>query len=101
MDEQEKFPMDEEDDDLVELISEDGESIVMEHLATLEYGGNTYLAMTTPVDEDEDDVEEIEIVIMKIEQDENGEDIYTRPDEDEEEAVFEKLMEMLNEEDGE
>jgi len=101
MDEQEKFPMDEEDDDLVELISEDGESIVMEHLATLEHEGNTYLAMTTPMDEDEDDVEEIEIVIMKIEQDENGEDIYTRPDEDEEEAVFEKLMEMLNEEDGE
>ena len=101
MDNQENIPMNEEDDDLVELISEDGESIVMEHLATLEYDGKTFLALTTPMEEDDDEVEEIEIVIMKIEQDENGEDIYIRPDEDEEEAVFEKLMEILDEEDGE
>ena len=97
MDNQDNFPMNEEDDELVELISEDGESVVLEHMATLEYEGNTYLALTPP-SEEEDEEEEIEIIIMKIEQDENGEDIYTRPDEDEEEAVFEKLMEMLDEE---
>ncbi len=88
-----------EDDDLIELIDEDGNAAVFEHLATLEYEGESYLALADP----EDDQEELDVIIMKISQDEHGDDLYIQPEEAEEEAVFELFMEMLDEmeEDGE
>ena len=80
----------EQDDDLVELIGEDGEKTVFEHLATLEYKGESYLALCDP----EADDEELEVFILKIEQDENGEDVYTVPDDDVADAVFNHLVEL-------
>lgn len=79
-----------ENDELVELIDENGEKTVFEHLATLEYKGESYLALCDP-DADEDD---LEVFILKIEQDENGEDVYTVPDDDVADAVFEQLVQM-------
>ena len=79
-----------EDDDLVELIDENGESTVFEHLATLEYEGESYLALCDPESEEED----LEVFILKIEQDENGEDVYNVPDDDVADAVFAKLVEL-------
>ena len=83
-------PMDEED--LVELIDENGEKTLFEHLATLEYKGESYLALCDP----EADEEELEVFILKIDQDENGEDIYTVPDDETADAVFNHLMEMTD-----
>ena len=83
-------PMDEED--LVELIDESGEKTLFEHLATLEYKGESYLALCDP----EADEEELEVFILKIDQDENGEDIYTVPDDETADAVFNHLMEMTD-----
>ena len=80
----------EEDDDIVELIDENGEKTLFEHLATLEYKGESYLALCDP-DADEDD---LEVFILKIDQDENGEDIYTVPDDDVADAVFEQLVKL-------
>ena len=60
-----------EEDDLVELIDENGESTVFEHLATIEYEGESYLALCDP----ESDEEDLEVFILKIAQDENGEDV--------------------------
>ena len=80
----------EEEDDLVELVDENGETTVFEHLATLEYEGESYLALCDPESEEED----LEVFILKIEQDENGEDVYNVPDDDVADAVFAQLLRM-------
>ena len=90
-DEMNKTPdYEEEENDLVELIDENGETTVFEHLATLEYEGESYLALCDP----ESDEEDLEVFILKIEQDENGEDVYNVPDDDVADAVFARLVEM-------
>ena len=86
-----------EDDELVELIDENGEKNIFEHLATLEYKGESYLALCDP----EADEEDLEVFILKIEQDENGEDVYTVPDDDVADAVFDQLVKMTESLDGE
>ena len=78
------------EDELVELIDENGEKTLFEHLATLEYKGESYLALCDP-DADEED---LDVFILKIEQDENGEDVYTVPDDDVADAVFEQLVRL-------
>lgn len=80
------------EDDLVELIDENGEKSVFEHLATLEYKGESYLALCDP----EADEEDLEVFILKIDQDENGEDVYTVPDDDVADAVFEQLVKLTD-----
>lgn len=80
----------EEDDDIVELIDENGEKTLFEHLATLEYKGESYLALCDP----EADEDNLEVFILKIDQDENGEDVYTVPDDDVADAVFEQLVNL-------
>ncbi len=79
-----------EEDDLVELVDEEGNTTVYEHLATLEYEGESYLALCDP----ESDEEDLEVFILKIEQDENGEDVYNVPDDDVADAVFAKLVQL-------
>ena len=79
-----------EEDDYVELIDENGESTVFEHLATLEYEGESYLALSDPESQEED----VEVFILKIEQDDDGNDVYTVPDDDVADAVFARLVEM-------
>ena len=86
-----------EEDDLVELIDENGESTVFEHLATIEYEGESYIALCDPEAEDDD----IEVFILKIDQDEDGNDVYNVPDDDVADAVFEKLVQMSEELDQE
>ncbi len=81
-----------EEDNLVELIDENGESTVFEHLATLEYEGESYLALCDPESKEED----LEVFILKIDRDENGEDVYNVPDDDVADAVFAKLMELTD-----
>ena len=81
-----------EEDNLVELIDENGESTVFEHLATLEYEGESYLALCDPESEED----ELEVFILKIEQDEKGEDVYNVPDDDVADAVFAKLVELTD-----
>ncbi len=86
----------EEQDELIELIDEDGNPTLFDHLATLEYEGETYLALAEP-DADEQDQEELSVIIMKIQQDENGDDLYVQPEPEEEEAVFEAFLNMIDE----
>ena len=83
-------PEDENNEDLVEMIDENGEHTLFEHIATLEYEGESYLALCDP-DADEED---LEVFILKIEQDEDGNDVYNVPDDDVADAVFAKLVEM-------
>ena len=97
MDELKNNPDFNEEDDLVELLDENGETTVFEHLATLEYEGESYIALCDPESEEDN----LEVFILKIEQDENGEDVYNVPDDEVADAVFEKLVEMTEDFDQE
>ena len=87
----ENHELDMERDDIIELVDEDGQEVSFEHLMTLELDGKTYICLV-PV-EPMDDVEEDELVIMRIETDEEGNDYYATIDTDEElDAVFEEYL---------
>ena len=83
------------------LTDEDGNEEEFEHLATIDYEDEIYMAMTPahPADESE----ETEVVIFKVEEDEEtGDDILvTVDDEDIQDAVFEKFLEMDEEDEEE
>ncbi len=84
----------EEDSDLIELIDDEtGESVYYEHLATVEYEGESYLILADPEAPEEED---LEVFILKIEQDDEGNDVYTPPEEDVADAVLEVFQQMLD-----
>jgi uncharacterized protein YrzB (UPF0473 family) len=71
-------------------VDEDGNEVDFEHLMTLEHEGKPYICLV-PVDPMED-VGEDELVILRIETDAEGNDVYaTVDDADELDAVFEKI----------
>ena len=86
--------LDMEHDNIVELIDEEGNEVDFEHLMTLEYEGHNYICLV-PV-EPMEDVAEDELVILRIETDEEGNDMYATIETDEElDAVFEKYLEIV------
>ena len=90
----------EDDTDIIELTDEDGVTSEFQYLATLDHEGESYVVlMALAEEEDEHDDDEGEVVILKIEQDENGEDIYvTCEDEEASQQVFDKFVKMMEEE---
>lgn len=86
-------------DGIVELIDEDGKNVKFEFLMMLEHEGGNYLLLTPA--EEIDGVDEDEIVILKVETDDKGEDVYVSVnDEKLLETLFEKYLTMVeNEED--
>ncbi len=90
----------EENDHIVTLQDEDGNDVTFDHLMTVEYEGANYILLEAQ--QDMEDCLQGESIILKIEQDENGDDIYaTIEDEDEYQKVFEKCLKLMEEEDGE
>ena len=82
-----------EEDDITELIDEDGESVHFEHLMTLEYEDDLYVMLTAL--EATPDTDEDEVFILKIDKDEQGEDCYvTVEDEKTLQAVFDKFVKL-------
>jgi len=92
--------MNEERDDIVVLVDEDGEEVEFEHIDTIEMKGNEYVILAPLADEDEEiDGEEEEVVILRIEHGEDGEDTFvTVEDEDELDEVFELFQAKFEEE---
>ncbi len=88
-----------EQDNIVELIDEDGKELQFQHLMTLEYNQKSYVVLAAV--EPSEDIAEDEAVILRIEQDEDQNDVYsTIEDEDELEKVFERYLEIAeNDED--
>lgn len=82
------------EDNLIELIDEDGQSSTYELLDSFIMDGNEYIAVADPEDESED----LEVYILKVDQDENGEDIYTVPDDEESDKAFDYFMEHFEDE---
>lgn len=93
--------------DFITVTDEEGNDFELELVDTLEHKGVTYYAMFPAVEEDEvtgepkdvdADDEEYGLVIMKAIQ-ENGEELLSTPDSDEElEAVYQLFMDRLLEE---
>ena len=93
----------EEEDNIVELTDEDGVVSKVEYLTTVSHEGEEYVVLMV-LDEDgnEPEGDDGEVVILQIEQDENGEDIYVSVDDDAvSQAVFEKFLEAMDAEDEE
>ncbi len=76
--------------DFVTLIDDDGNEVEFEHIDTVEYEGETYLAFIPAELSVEDDAE---VVIMRVIE-ENGEELLEGIDDDEiADAVFQIVME--------
>ncbi len=89
--------MDEERDDIVILVGEDGEEVEFEHIDTIEMNGNEYVVLL-PVEEQEDE-EVDEVVILKVDHNEDGEDSFVTVDDEEElNNVFEEFKTRMEEE---
>ena len=84
--------------DFMTIVDEDGTEFELEVLATLDYNGQTYLAVT-PAGAEED--EDVEVSLLKSVE-EDGEPILCAiEDEAELEAVYELMMDQLYEEEDE
>lgn len=92
--------------DFITVTDEDGNEFELEHLDTIEYNGETYMAFFPAVEEKEGeevtdvdlDDEEYGLIIMKVIE-EDGEELFSTLDSDEEaEEVYQQFMERLFEE---
>ena len=89
---------DEEDEDLVILQDENGEDMPFEHLLTLDVNGKTYILLEAT--RDMEDCLQGESILLRIDQDEDGDDLYvTIEDEQEYTTVFERCLQAMDEED--
>ena len=82
--------------DFITVTDEDGNDIELEFLDVLEHGGQVYMAFFPAVEEGADeDSEDYGIVILKSIE-ENGEELLSTPDSDEElNEVYDLFMERL------
>ena len=91
--------MDQYGSDFISIVDDDGNEFELEVLSTLEYNGNTYLAVI-PAAESADQLE-LEVSVLKSVE-ENGEPILSVIEDQEElEAVYDLIMDSLYEEDEE
>ena len=91
--------MDEYGSDFITITDEDGKEYELEVLSTLEYNGETYLAVV-PAAESQDELE-LEVSILKSVE-EDGEPLLCGiEDEEELEAVYSLMMDSLYEEEEE
>lgn len=95
-------PEEELPDGIIELTDEDGVTTQFEYLTTIDHEGELYVVLMVLGDEQQDD-EEGEVLILKIEKDpETDEDIYVSVDDDAiSQAVFDKFLAMMDEEEEE
>ncbi|HEY5586141.1 MAG TPA: DUF1292 domain-containing protein [Ruminiclostridium sp.] len=85
-----------EKEDIIVLIGEDGEEVEFEHLDTVELNGNEYVILL-PMDEEENE-EADEVVILKVDHNEDGEDSFITVDDDDElNNVFEEFKSRMEE----
>ena len=90
-----------EQDDLIELVDDEGNTVSFEHLATLQHEDVYYLVLS-PTDAEEDEEGSVPVVFMEIGEDENGEETYL-PVEDDElcELLLEQLSDLQEEQEDE
>ena len=92
------IPEEELPEGIIELTDEDGVTSQFEYLTTIDHEGELYVVLMLMQEEEND--EEGEVLILKIEKDEETEeDIYVSVDDEAiSQAVFEKFLAMVEEE---
>ena len=85
--------------DFITITYDDGKDYELEVLSTLEYNGETYLAVV-PAEESQDELE-LEVSILKSVEEDGEPYLCAIEDEAELEAVYSLLMDSLYEEDAE
>lgn len=83
-----------EEGDIIEMIDDNGKTVPFIFVDALEYEGDVYLALAEPEEEDA-------VFFLKIEEDADGSDIYTAPDEALEDALFEQFIKQRESKDEE
>ncbi len=80
--------------DYITIIDDDGQEFELEVLDTMDYKGESYTAFL-PADMDENDPD-YGIIILRVTQDENGEEIFESIDDEEQlQDVYEHFMVLL------
>lgn len=80
--------------DYITIIDDDGQEFELEVLDTMDYNGESYTAFL-PADMDENDPD-YGIIILRVVQDENGEDIFESIDDEAQlQDVYEHFMVLL------
>lgn len=89
-----------EENDIVELVDEDGNAVKFSHVATIDYQNEWYVFFT-PAEEVEG-VSSEEVVIFKLDSDDEGKDVFS-PIEDEEllQKVYDEYLKVIDEDDEE
>ncbi len=85
-----------EEDEIVELINEQGEIEAYEHLATFPFRERIFWAVTE-ADQDPE-TEEMEVLLLEVVTDEKGEDVLRTPEEEIYDAAFEEFLRFVEEE---
>ena len=84
--------------DFITIVDEDGTEFELEVLSSIEYNGDTYLAVTLAGAEDED----LQVSILKsVEEDDGESTLCAIEDETELETVYNLIMEQLYEDNNE
>ncbi len=87
-------PEAEEEQDLIELVDEEGNNQVFELLGTFDLNGNHYLAVSEPVEEE--DPESLEVFILKTVTDEDGNDTYVPAEDQEADDAFDYFLTLVD-----
>lgn len=97
--------MSQERDDIVVLVDENGVETEFEHLDTIEMNGTEYVVLLPLMDEEDEtvdydeDEDEGEVFILKVDHDENGDESYVSiEDEEEIDEVFEEFKLRMEDE---
>ena len=94
--------MEQDRDDIIILIDENGDEVEMEHMDTIEYNGSDYVILLpkeecTCEEDAECDCDEEEVVILKVVPSGDEETFVVIEDEDEQNAVFEIFTQRMDE----
>ena len=71
-----------ERDDIIVLVGDDGEEIEFEHLDTIEMDENEYVILLPLENQEDEEVDEV--VILKVDHNEDGEDAFVTVDDEDE-----------------
>jgi len=88
--------------DFITLTDEDGNEFELEHMDTLEYNGQVYMAFF-PADtgEDSEEDEDTGLIILKVVETDGEDQLSTLDSEEELEEVYDRFMEVLFQDDEE
>ncbi len=90
---------DEEFDGMIELTDEEGNTEEFELLASFSMGDDQYLAVSEPIEEEEP--EAVEVFFLRVDTDEDGNDVYVSVEDDEADRAYEEFLKIVDAQDEE